>query len=95
MTEIEVVRRGGVRDRGAYIERSYEVGFPAFENGREYLMFLAWNTALDAWVPAYGPDSIIDLTGGVAHSSGKSENVRALEGKPVTEVLAIIRKAVR
>lgn len=92
---IEVVRRGGVRDRGTYIERSYEVGFPAFEHGRTYLMFLVWNAALDAWVPAYGPDSAIDLTNGVAHSAGKSETVRALEGKPTAEVLAVLRNATR
>jgi len=94
-SEIEVIRRGGERDRGSYIERSYQIGFPPFQNGHEYALFLVWNTALDAWVPAYGPDSAIDLTGAAAHSAGQSDLIRSLEGKPAAEVLELLRRSGR
>lgn len=90
--EIEVVRTGGERDRGHYIEKSYQVGFPQFDNGRQYLLFLVWNKALNSWVPAYGPDSAVDLTSGVADSSGKSAAVQKLKGKAAAEVLDIVRR---
>jgi hypothetical protein len=89
---IEVVRSGGVRDRGSYVEHSHQVGFPAFENGREYLLFLVWNKALNSWVPAYGPDGAFDLTSGVADTAGNSKVALTLKGKKAADVLDIVRR---
>jgi len=89
---IEVVRSGGVRDRGTYVEHSHQVGFPAFDDGREYLLFLVWNKALNSWVPAYGPDSAFDLTSGVADTAGTSKVALTLKGKKASDVLDIVRR---
>jgi hypothetical protein len=37
---ITVSRMGGVRDKGAYIEKRVEQGFPLFERGERYILFL-------------------------------------------------------
>ena len=89
---IDIVRKGGDRDKGSFIERSYQVGFPAFETGRRYLMFLVWNAALSAWVPAYGPDSVFDLTDPTrADSPGRAAVTEKLEQNTVEEVLRLVR----
>lgn len=54
---ITVLKDGGDVDRGSYIERAVHEGFPECEPGREYVLFLERNVALDEWVPAFGPDS--------------------------------------
>ena len=73
---IEVARSVGERDRGAYIERVIQDGFPSFEIGRNYLMFLKWSNAQNAWVPAFGPDSVLDLTDGIANLLAKPKSLR-------------------
>ena len=95
LNEVEIVRSGGIRDRGAYIEQSYEVGFPSFDMGHEYLLFLVWNRALESWVPAYGPDSAFDLTSGVAETAGKLEPARVLNGKKAADVLELLHRSVK
>jgi hypothetical protein len=39
-TAITVSRTGGVRDKGAYIEKRVEKGFPLFERGEHYILCL-------------------------------------------------------
>jgi hypothetical protein len=91
-TTIDIVRSGGERDRGHYIERAYQSGFPPFESGHEYVLFLTWNAALAAWVPAFGPDSAFDLRGGIVDSPGTAKVATALRGTPVSEFLASVRR---
>lgn len=89
---IDIIRSGGERDRGTYIERSYQSGFPPFEIGHEYVMFLTWNASLNAWVPAFGPDSVYDLAHGIVESPGKANVTRMLTGKNASEFLERIRR---
>ena len=91
-TTIDIVRSGGERDRGHYIERAYQSGFPPFETGHEYVLFLTWNAALAAWVPAFGPDSAFDLGDGIVDSPGTAKVTAALRGTPVSEFLASVRR---
>lgn len=37
---ISVTRMGGVRDKGSHIEKRVEEGFPLFERGEHYILFL-------------------------------------------------------
>ena len=36
---VRVQRKGGIRDRGAFVERHIETGFPLFEKGQRYVIF--------------------------------------------------------
>jgi hypothetical protein len=88
---IDIIRSGGDRDRGTYIEHAYEAGFPPFEIGHEYVLFLVWNNDFGAWVPAFGPDSAYDLTSGVLDSPGKASVTSTLRGMAVPDFLDRIR----
>lgn len=65
--EIGVLRVGGVRDRGSYLEQTVQEDFPPFHTGSDYLLFLNWDKAHEAWIVAFGPDGAFELSGhGVA-----------------------------
>jgi hypothetical protein len=89
---IDIVRSGGDRDRGSHIQRSQQAGFPPFETGTDYLLFLVWNESLSAWVPPYGPDSAFDLRKGVVDSPGKAAVTNGLKGLPATDFLDRVRR---
>lgn len=89
---VEVMRAVGDRDRGSYIERLEQEGFPRFQSARRYVLFLVWNAALGAWVPAFGPDSFIDLTDALAAAAGTSKVIASLHGKPSEQVVQTLRR---
>jgi hypothetical protein len=89
---IDVVRAVGERDRGSYIQRVEQEGFPTFNKDRKYLLFLVSNSAVGAWVPAFGPDSFFDLTNGVALAAGTSKVIASLRGKSAEQVLQTVRR---
>lgn len=92
LSEIEILRRGiGERDRGSYIERGVQERFPPFDFGHEYVMYLSWNPALNGWVPAFGPDSAIDITSGHVDSPGHAKLTIEHQGKPAEEYLDLVR----
>jgi hypothetical protein len=88
---LDVFRPSGDIDRGAYIERAYQVGFPEFQPGHRYLLFLSWNEALVGWVPAYGPDSVFDLTTGRPRAFGQTSVSRSLAATSVDDLLTRVR----
>ena len=88
---LNILRPSGDFDRGSHIERAHQVDFPEFQPGHEYLVFLYWNEALDGWVPAYGPDSVFDLTSNRPIPFGSSKVATALAAKSSSELLTHVR----
>jgi len=39
------------------------------------ILFLNWNSALEDWVPAFGPDSAWDITSGQVQSAGSAKSL--------------------
>lgn len=89
---IDIVRPGGERDHGTYIERSYQVGFPPFTAGSDYVFFLVWNPSFSAWVPAFGPDSAFELVSGGVASAGKASVTKSLTGKSAADFVDQVRR---
>jgi hypothetical protein len=89
--QITVLKDGGDLDRGAYIERVVHEGFPPFEPGREYVLFLKWNSPLEGWVPAFGPDSVWDVSKGHVESPGSASVTKTHKGQPTAAALEQIR----
>jgi hypothetical protein len=91
-TEIFVLREGGVRDRGDHLERVVEDRFPPFDQGHQYILFLRWDKTLNVWVPAFGPDSVLDIETGRVESPGSAKVTKEQKGRTATEVLERIRR---
>ncbi len=90
--QIIVLKDGGELDKGTHVERIVHEGFPSFEPGREYVLFLKWNVALGGWVPAFGPDSALDISKGHVDSPGSASITNKHKGQPVASVLEAIRR---
>jgi hypothetical protein len=84
---LEILRPSGDFDRGTHIERAFQVGFPEFQRGREYLFFLTWNEVLGGWVPTYGPDSVFELASDRPIPFGSSTMARSLGKKTSADLL--------
>jgi hypothetical protein len=91
--EISVMREGGDRDHGSHIVRSIQDGFPPFDVGHEYVLFLYWNSTLNDWVSAWGPDGAWDLTRGWVESAGSARVTNENRGKRRSDVLDLIRRS--
>jgi hypothetical protein len=89
--ELSILREGGERDRGTYIERVVETGFPPFVIGQEYVLFLRREALTGAWQPAFGPDSVFQLSDGRVTSPGSSVVAAALASKTSEDLLRTIR----
>lgn len=89
---ITVLRVGGDRTRGTSTEQVDEEDFPRFQMGHAYVLFLRWNLAMQAWMPAWGPDSVFETDDAVVRTNGRATHVRAQDGKPTAEFLELIRR---
>jgi hypothetical protein len=90
-SEIDILRRIGERDRGPYIERRVQERFPPFDFGHEYVVYLTWNPSMNGWVPAFGPDSVIDITSGRVDSHGNAKLTSEHKGRPAEDYLDLVR----
>jgi hypothetical protein len=90
--QIVILREGGQRDRGSFIQRVVQDGFPPFEHGHEYLVFLRWDAGKSAWLPAFGPDSVVDLQGGRVESPGSAKITSSQKGRLAADYLKSIRQ---
>jgi hypothetical protein len=93
--DISMVVAGGERDRGSYIEETRQSRFPALEAGHEYVWFLAWNVALDDWVPAFGPDSIWEITRKRVESAGTAKITLQFKERSAVDALEQLRIAAK
>jgi hypothetical protein len=89
---LPILRSGGDRDRGEYVERHGDDGFPLFQYGREYLLFLRWSAPNNAWMVAYGPDGVLDITTGVVESPGTAAVTKGHKETPAADVLKHLRR---
>lgn len=76
---ITVSRMGGVRDKGAYIEKRVEQGFPLFERGEQYILCLK---ALGNGRYTLGPEGAFLMTATDLKPRGLSEVGKAYSLNP-------------
>lgn len=88
---IDILRPSGDIDLGSHVVSGYQVGFPEFDRGHQYVVFLSWNEALPGWVPAYGPDSVFDVTTGHPQTFGRSALADKLTRKSSDDLLNQVR----
>jgi hypothetical protein len=70
-------------------------GFKAFQNGREYLLFLQWNPRFDGYDIRWGPTGSYMIASGRIQSFNMSSAVsRTWNGQPAAEMFSAIRQAV-
>jgi hypothetical protein len=50
-----------VRRSGGLTPNNAEVGFPQFQPGEQYILFLKYSHDLGGWTPAYGPEGAIKV----------------------------------
>lgn len=91
--ELVFVRNGGDIDLGTHVRRIVEDDFPAIQPGHRYVLFLSWNTALEAWKPAFGPDSVLDITSGKVFSHGKAKVTDSVRGTDATALIEALKRA--
>jgi hypothetical protein len=90
--KISILREGGSRDRGPYVESVVQEGFPPFDVGHEYVLFLKWSDGLEGWVPAFGPDGVVDLQSGRVQTPGTSTLMNSQRGKTAADFVRLVRR---
>jgi hypothetical protein len=88
-----VERRGGEVNEVDYLRKDVEVGFPPFERGTKYLLFLRLNPVTYAFEVRSGPHGSYAIANGVIDSLGDSELAAKYDGKPADAVLEKLRSA--
>ena len=86
-----VTRPGGLRDRGAYILRTFPEDFPLFVVGERYILFLNRLRGLE-YEPSFGPESAFQVKGSTLHAVGKSALARTLGSQSPAGIRALILK---
>lgn len=93
---IEVVRFGAETDKGDYIDRKEEAGFPKLSNGQEYVIFLGWNASTSEYMLWHGPEGAYQLApDGSVVPSGRSLLARQQIGKAKGMFVADLKRAAR
>lgn len=90
--ELTILRQGGTSDRGTYVQQVVQDGFPQFDNGTDYLLFLHWHSVEKVWVPAFGPDSVVAFKEGRVDSPGSSAVLSSYKGKDATDFVERVRR---
>ena len=90
-TTVSILRRGGDVDLGDTIRRSTQPGFPRFEVGEQYLLFLQWNAFPSAYEVMYGPNGTFKIVSDSVRSVGMSALSKQYDGQPVSSVIRDIR----
>lgn len=89
--KLRIVQNGGEFEESDRIERRFEESNPPLVVGRSYLVAINWNEYLNAYVFAYGPDSIFELERGKVQPRGKGRGARELTGQDLKEALRRIK----
>jgi hypothetical protein len=89
---IEVARVGGFVDHPDRTDHFVDTGFPDFESGREYVIFLDRSTRGDYWYPAFGPDSVFAIHDRLVEPLGRASVSRAQDGADVVTFLDAVRR---
>lgn len=89
---IAILREGGTRDRGSYVESVIQEGFPPFDIDHEYILFLKWSEGSNGWIPAFGPDGVVDLQGGRVRTPGTSQLMTSQRGKTAADFVRLVRR---
>ena len=89
----EVVRPGGDLETDQGIRRYVEEGFPGFQPGHEYLLFLYWNENLATYHMISGADSAYRITpDNRLHGMGRGLLAQRSRGQDAREVANRIRE---
>jgi hypothetical protein len=87
--QILIQRHGGDRDRGDRIERTFLRGFPEYQMGHQYVLFL--EKGGNIWGPQYGPNSVFLLSHGRVQPFGSHKVALSQAGLTEEEFLQLIR----
>ena len=89
----QVVRSGGDLETDEGIRRYVEDGFPAFQPGEEYLLFLYWNKNLATYQMSFGVDGAYRITPeNRLHALGRGVLAQRYTGQDAREVADRIRE---
>lgn len=89
----EVLREGGDLETAEGILTIVEEGFPAFQPGDEYLLFLYWNANLRAYQMIFGVDGAYRVTpDNRIHGLGRGVLAKQYTGQNAREVADRIRQ---
>ena len=91
-SEVEIDRMGGDVERDGRIDRYAERGFPDFQQGRTYVLFLSWNEYIGRFAILRGPDSAFEINPqGRVETHGRFSAAKAQRGKHGDALLDSIR----
>jgi hypothetical protein len=90
--EVTIARDGGSLDRGKKIERVEVTGFPQFEFGHDYILFLYWHAEHQAWAVSWGPHGAFEVESGKIRAVGDAAVARQQNGLLVEEFLSSLRR---
>jgi hypothetical protein len=89
-TIVRIKRRGGTRDRGDYVERTSQEGFPEFKQGERYILFLSYLTR--EFYAVESPDSAFLLTTQGIKARGKSSLADVIAASPDFTLRTLLRR---
>jgi hypothetical protein len=89
---VPILRPGGDVDLGDKIRRSTERGFPRFQVGDRYLLFLHWNALLGVYEVFYGPNGAFQLVADKLRAIGTSGLAKQYDGRRASSVIQDIRR---
>lgn len=82
-----------VKRRGGTAAETAESGFPLFEAGDKYLLFLRFQAALGGLSPAFGPDGAVRVDpSGQLQPVGRQDIALKFRGRRTTDLIAELRK---
>jgi hypothetical protein len=90
--ELTIIRDGGERDRGGYVERIEQDGFSQFKMGNTYVLFLQWDDTDQGWRVAWGPHGAFAITAGRIESLGNAAISKAQNGLLANEFIGRLRR---
>ncbi len=91
---VEVIREGGERDRGTYIESRFDPEFPLFEVGERYLLFLRVLPSIEgAYVMATDtPDSAFLVTNDRVMPRGRAPLAQEIGASLKSHIVTLLRQ---
>jgi hypothetical protein len=91
-SDVEIERYGGDLEKGDHIERFVIKGFPDFQQGHRYVVFLKWNEILGRFTLVRGPDSAFELNvQGNVEAYGRFTAAKGEHGKDTEAFLNRLR----
>ena len=86
----QILQHGGQQRKADHILIEVMNGFEMMPIGSEWVLFLAWDGALDGFTLFYRENGAVEIRDGKVSASGKYH--RSLNGRPVEELIDALRR---